>query len=94
MAFKNQKLSHFVGAVPVSIPEYKVQNVNGVSIVDVVNSDGVDDSIPKPSDYTLESLLAAGVPLDKVNPTVLSSQPSNVEDRINDIIKDDDNLNE
>lgn len=36
-------------------------------------------SIPKPSEYTLEMLLAAGVPLNEVNPLVVDTVPTDVQ---------------
>ena len=90
MAFKNQKLSHSVGSCAVCLPKYETHLVNGVSIVDVVVTDGCSDSIPSPQDYTLQNLISAGIPLERVNAEILSSTPSNVEERINEIISSED----
>lgn len=36
----------------------------------------IDSDIPKPSEYKLHALLAAGVPLSPVSPTILDTAPS------------------
>ena len=90
MAFKNQKLSHSTGSVPVRLIKYETRVVNDVSVVDVVETDGCSDSIPSPQDYTLQNLISAGIPLERINSEILSSSPTNVEERINDIISSDD----
>ena len=50
---------------------------DGLQIVDVVSVDARSiDCVPSPSEYSLEKLQAAGVPLNTVNTTVLDSVPT------------------
>lgn len=50
---------------------------DGLTSVSVVRVNACDiDVVPPYTDYTLEKLLAAGVPLSSVNSTVLDSEPT------------------
>lgn len=50
---------------------------DGLTSVSVVRVNACDvDVVPPYTDYTLEKLLAAGVPLTSVNSTVLDSEPT------------------
>lgn len=57
-------------------------------------------SIPKPSEYNLEMLLAAGVPLNEVNPLVVDTVPTdvqisqNVNKVLNDVPSNNNEVNE
>lgn len=50
---------------------------DGLQSVSIVRVNACDiDVVPPYTDYTLEKLLAAGVPLNSVNSTVLDSEPT------------------
>lgn len=50
---------------------------DGLQSVSIVRVNACDiDVVPPFTDYTLEKLLAAGVPLNSVNSTVLDSEPT------------------
>lgn len=58
------------------------------SIVTIVDADLSLDVLPDYNAFPLEAQLASGVPLNQVNPTVLSDSPDNVETLVNNIISD------
>lgn len=89
MAFKNQKLMHCTGNVPVSLPTYESVDSSDGSEIRVVYSDDCNLNIPSPCDYNLEELLRAGVPLETVNSSVIETPPSDVEGIIKNIISSD-----
>lgn len=50
---------------------------DGLQSVSIVRVNACDiDVVPPYTDYTLDKLLAAGVPLNSVNSTVLDSEPT------------------
>lgn len=58
------------------------------SLVSIVDCDVSLDVLPEYDAFPLEAQLASGVPLNHVNPTVLSDQPQNVESLVDTIISD------
>lgn len=60
-----------------SLMEKTTVRSDGLQSVSIVRVNSRDiDVVPSPSEYSLEKLLAAGVPLNSVNPTVLDSEPT------------------
>lgn len=89
MSFRFSKIPRSYGRIcPTSIVSDVVQTVkldkSGVERVAFVHrpNDVVTKSIPKPSEYSLENLLAAGVPLSPVNASILDSDVSPSEEQI------------
>lgn len=58
------------------------------SILSVVDVDTLNYPLPDYDAFPLEAQLASGVPLQQINPSVLSDVPENVESAINHIISD------
>lgn len=65
----------------------------GVSRYVLEDKDSSVASIPKPSEYTLELLLASGIPLNTVSSVVVDNVPSSsvVEQQVNNILNSDNN---
>lgn len=60
-----------------SLVEKTTVRPDGLVSVSVVRVNACEiQEVPSPYEYSLEKLLAAGVPLNSVNPTVLDSEPS------------------
>lgn len=79
MAFRFRKNKVFqppVSSVS-SLMEKTTVRSDGLQSVSIVRVNSRDiDVVPSPFEYSLEHLLAAGVPLNSVNPTVLDSEPT------------------
>lgn len=58
------------------------------SLVSIVDADLSLDVLPNYDAFPLEAQLASGVPINQINPTILSDTPQNVESLVNDIISD------
>lgn len=67
------------------IKETRDPNTNK-SLVSIVDCDLSLDSLPAYDAYPLEAQLASGVPLNQVNPTILSDKPQNVDKVVEKII--------
>ena len=65
---------------------------DGVSRFVVVSSDVSSSKVPKPSEYELQTLLASGIPLNRVNPVVVDSVPSSsqLENAVSQVIENKD----
>lgn len=60
-----------------SLMEKTTVRSDGLQSVSIVRVNARNiDVVPSPFDYSLEKLLAAGVPLNSVNPTILDSEPT------------------
>ena len=99
MSFRFSKIPRSYGRLcPTSPVTDVVQTVkldkDGVERVAFVHrpNDVVTKSIPKPSEYSLENLLAAGVPLTPVNASILDSETSPSEQQIEKIVDSLDNI--
>lgn len=60
------------------------------SIVTIVDADLSQDVLPDYNSFPLEAQIASGVPLNLVNPTILSDAPQNVDKLVESIITDTD----
>lgn len=58
------------------------------SLVSVVDCDLSLDTLPPYDSFPLEAQLASGIPLNQINPTILSDTPQNVETLVDNIISD------
>lgn len=92
-SFKGSKLS-----CPSSIVVNDVSNIvddDGVQRYVSVSKLASDISIPRPSEYKLETLLAAGVPLQRVSSFVVGSEPTNeqIVSAVDSVVNSDSNNN-
>lgn len=86
MAFRHSYGFGIKRALPSPTVVYDVQQkvtvdekgVQRVSFVDVPNDDFCK-GIPKPSEYSLENLLRAGVPLEQVSCNILDTVPTDAQ---------------
>lgn len=79
MSFRFRKNKVFVPPIQkvFTLMEKSTVRPDGLTSVSVVRVNASDiDVVPPYTDYTLEKLLAAGVPLNSVNSTVLDSEPT------------------
>lgn len=78
--FRNFKPHRF--CLPRQIFVDSVKNITddkGVSHYVCVKADVSEGSVPRPSEYKLETLLSAGIPLNAVNSLLVDSVPSDAQ---------------
>lgn len=82
------------GSKKLSEKQLKETISDGKTIVSVVDVPLDSISLPDYDSFPLEAQLASGVPLQKINPTILDdTQNSHVDQIVNDIISETQNTN-
>lgn len=80
------------GSEKLSEKQLKETVVDGKTIVSVVDVPLDSINLPDYDAFPLEAQLASGVPLQKINPTILDdTQNSHVDEIVNTIISESDN---
>ena len=80
------------GSKKLSEKQLKETVANGKTIVSVVDVPLDSINLPDYDSFPLEAQLASGVPLQKINPTILDdTQSSHVDEIVNTIISESDN---